>query len=36
MPFKSQAQKNFLFAKKPALARRWEKLTKNEKKLTET
>lgn len=33
MPFQSRAQEKFLFAKKPALARRWAKLTKNEKNL---
>jgi hypothetical protein len=35
MPFKSKAQERYLFAKKPALARRWAKLTKNDKHLPE-
>lgn len=33
MPFQSKAQERYLFAKKPALARRFAKLTKNDKSL---
>ena len=33
MPFKSKAQQRWMFAKKPAMAKRWAKETPNIKKL---
>lgn len=35
MPFKSQAQKKWMFANHPAMAHRWAKETKNIKALPE-
>lgn len=33
MPFKSQAQRKFMYATDPAMAKRWSKETPNEGKL---
>jgi hypothetical protein len=35
MPFRSQAQRRFLFAKHPRIAKKWAKHTKNVKALPE-
>ena len=32
MPFKSEAQKNWMFANKPKIAKEWEKHTSKKKK----
>jgi hypothetical protein len=35
MPFKSQAQRGFMYAKHPEIAKRWEKETEHDHKLPE-
>lgn len=35
MPFKSKAQMRWMFARKPAMARKWKEHTKNVKRLPE-